>query len=73
MRIIKEGGVTMKLSKHWTMATMMLIGVLAISFSWRISDTTLSVGGVTYAYAAEKSKPLDINTATADQLNALPV
>ena len=60
----------MKLSKQWMMATMMLVGVLAMSFSWRISDTTLSVGWVTHADAAEQSEPLDLNTATADQLKS---
>jgi DNA uptake protein ComE-like DNA-binding protein len=62
----------MKMSKQWMIATMMIVGVLAISFSWRISDTTLSVSWLTHADAAEKSEPLDLNTATADQLKALP-
>lgn len=62
----------MKLSKTWTMATMLIVGVVAISFTWRIGDTTLSVGWSTHAYAAEKSEPLDLNTATVDQLKALP-
>jgi DNA uptake protein ComE-like DNA-binding protein len=62
----------MKMSKQWTIASMMIVGVLAISLSWRISDTTLSVGWLTQAYAAEKSEPIDINTATADQLKAIP-
>jgi DNA uptake protein ComE-like DNA-binding protein len=62
----------MKLFKRWMMATLLLVGVLALSFSWRISGTSLFVGSLTNAYAAEKSEPLDINTATADQLKALP-
>ena len=53
-------------------STIMLVGVLAISFSGRISDTTLSLGWMTHAYAAKKSEPLDLNIATADQLKALP-
>jgi len=60
------------MAKRWMIATMMLVGVLAISLSWRSSETTLSVGGLTDAYAAEKAEPLDINTASADQLKALP-
>ncbi|HXX73839.1 MAG TPA: helix-hairpin-helix domain-containing protein [Nitrospiraceae bacterium] len=62
----------MMMAKRWMIATMMLVGVLAISLSWRSSETTLSVGGLTDAYAAEKAEPLDINTASADQLKALP-
>jgi DNA uptake protein ComE-like DNA-binding protein len=62
----------MKISKHCVIATMMIVVVLAISFSWRISDTTLSAGGLTDAYAAEITEPLDLKTATAEQLNALP-
>jgi len=41
------------MSQHWMIATMTLVGVLAISFSWRSSDTTLSVDWMTEAYAAD--------------------
>jgi DNA uptake protein ComE-like DNA-binding protein len=60
----------MKISNQWVIATMMIVGVLAISFSWRVSDTTVSVGGM--ADAADITEPLDISTTTAEQLNALP-
>jgi hypothetical protein len=50
---------------------MMIVGVLAISFGWRISDTILPVGWLTHASAAETIELLDINTATADRLKAL--
>jgi DNA uptake protein ComE-like DNA-binding protein len=70
--IIKLGGFAMKGSKQLMIPTVMLVGVLALSFSWRISDTTLAIGEFTHAYAAEKTEPLDLNTATADQLKALP-
>jgi DNA uptake protein ComE-like DNA-binding protein len=62
----------MKISKQWVIATMMIVGLFAISFSSRISDTTLSVGGLTDAYAADITEPLDLNTATAERLKALP-
>jgi hypothetical protein len=41
---------------------MMIVGVLTISFSWRISDTTLSVGWLTHVYSAENSEPLTAET-----------
>jgi len=62
----------MRMSKQWMVVTMILVGVLALSFSWSIIDTTLSVHWKTDAYAAEQSEPLDLNTATAEQLKALP-
>jgi DNA uptake protein ComE-like DNA-binding protein len=62
----------MKISKQWIIATMMIVGVLANSFGSRISDTTLSVGGLTDAYAADITEPLDLNTATPERLKALP-
>ncbi|HXX73514.1 MAG TPA: helix-hairpin-helix domain-containing protein [Nitrospiraceae bacterium] len=62
----------MKRSKQFMIATMIVVGVLANSSSWRIGDATLSVGGVEETYAVEKTEPLDINTASADQLKALP-
>jgi DNA uptake protein ComE-like DNA-binding protein len=68
----QTGGLALKISKRWMVATIMIVGVLAISFSWRISDPTLSVGGLTDAYAADVTEPLDPNTAPADQLKALP-
>jgi len=60
----------MRMSRQWMIVTTMLVGVLASSFSLSI-DTTLSVDSITEAYAAEKTEPLDLNTATADQLKAL--
>jgi len=49
--------------KPWMSMTMTLVGVFALSFSWGISDTTLSVHWMTDAYAAEQSELLDLNTA----------
>jgi len=61
----------MKMSNHRLLATM-IVGVLAMTFSWSNSDTKLSVGRLAEAYAAEKTEPLDLNTATEEQLKALP-
>jgi len=61
----------MKMSNHRLLATM-IVGVLAMTFSWSNSDTKLSVGRLAEAYAAEKTEPLDLNTATEEQLMALP-
>ena len=61
----------MKMSNHRLLATM-IVGVLAMTFSWSNSDTMLSVGRLADAYAAEKTEPLDLNAATEEQLKALP-
>ena len=61
----------MKMSQHWLLA-IMIVGVLAMTFSWSNSDTMLSVGRLADAYAAEKTEPLDFNTANEEQLKALP-
>jgi|SRR5215831_2083413 len=45
--------VKMRMSRQWMIATMTLVGVLVISFSWRSSETTLSVDWITDAYAAD--------------------
>lgn len=62
----QRGGFTVKLSIRWIIAAMMIVGVLAISFNWRISDTILSVSWLTHMSAAETSELPDINTAAAD-------
>lgn len=49
----------------------MLVSVLALSLSWSISDTTRSVDPLTGASAADQTEPLDLNTATADQLKTV--
>ena len=53
MRIIKRIEEMLRKSHQWMIATMTLVGVLASSFSLRISDTTLSVDWITDAYSAE--------------------
>lgn len=52
----------------WTLGVG-LLGVVLLAFSLVPLTTT----GSLVAYAAEKADLLDINTATAEQLKALPV